>query len=168
MCHGKNNPRQSATFAWLVRSGYGDGMKPRHQNRRLALVALFSVILIVGVTLLLSALRENTQFFYNPSEILAEDFVSKSEDIRIGGLVLAGSVEKRAGLVTTFNMADFPEDPSEIVDVNQFIKVSYTGVLPDLFREGQGVVVTGNLVAKDELVASNVLAKHDENYQPKK
>lgn len=143
-------------------------MKPRHQNRRLALVGIFSIILIAGAALLLSALRDNTQFFYNPSEILADDFVSKSDDIRVGGLVLTGSVKKGAALETRFKMADFPEDESDTLDTAAFITVSYTGVLPDLFREGQGVVVTGNLIAKNDLIATNVLAKHDENYQPKK
>lgn len=127
-----------------------------------------ALLLLAGGLLLGSALKQNTQFFYNPSEILADGFVAKSEDIRIGGLVLDESVVKGQGLATTFKIADFPEKGEPAPSAAEAINVSYTGILPDLFREGQGVVITGRLIGYNEMIASDVLAKHDENYQPKK
>lgn len=135
-------------------------MTPPHQRRRIGLVALFAVILAGGVFLLLSALQENTQFFYNPSDVIAEGFVPESEAFKIGGLVIDGSVEKQGELTTIFKIKDFERE------MQVPITVTYTGVLPDLFREGQGVVITGFLTGKTTFEANEVLAKHDENYQP--
>lgn len=127
-----------------------------------------AVSVAIGAWLLLSALQQNTQFFYNPSEIVADDFAPKSESIRVGGLVLEGSVVKGDELETEFKLADFPEDETVIVDKTVYITVTYNEILPDLFREGQGVVITGVMTDETSMIASNVLAKHDENYQPKK
>jgi len=135
-------------------------MTPPNQTRRIGLIALFGVVLIAGVFLLLSALSENTQFFYNPSDVIAQGFVPESETFRIGGLVAEGSVVKEEGLKTTFWLKDFEREMSTP------IIVTHIGVLPDLFREGQGVVVTGSLMGKTQFEAIEVLAKHDENYQP--
>ena len=143
-------------------------MVPKHQNKRLLAVVFCGVLLVGGGLLLGSALKQNTQFFYNPSEILAEGFVAKSDDIRIGGLVLSDSVIKGTELTTSFKIADFPEEGEPEPLASEAIMVSYTGILPDLFREGQGVVITGQMIGRNEMVASDVLAKHDENYQPKK
>ena len=143
-------------------------MRPKNRNRRLFIVLLCVVLLGTGVTLLFSALNQYTQFFYDPSEILAEGFTPQSDDIRVGGLVLSGSVVKGEGVLTTFKMGDFVEGASVEPAESDAITVAYEGVLPDLFREGQGVVVTGNLETKTFLKASEVLAKHDENYQPQK
>lgn len=115
-----------------------------------------------------TALQKNTQFFYDPSEILTDGFVPRSTDIRIGGLVLEGSVIKDGGLKTTFKLADFPDAPDDPIIADIAVTVSYEGILPDLFREGQGIVVTGVLNDRDYMTATEVLAKHDENYQPKK
>ncbi len=134
-------------------------MTPPHQTRRIGLIALFGAVLIAGVFLLLSALKENTQFFYNPSDVIAQGFVPDSKTFRIGGLVMEGSVNKDEGLKTTFWLKDFERDMREP------ITVTYTGVLPDLFREGQGVVITGFLVGSTAFEATEVLAKHDENYK---
>ncbi|MEP1230859.1 MAG: cytochrome c maturation protein CcmE [Litorimonas sp.] len=134
---------------------------PPRRNRRLAWVALIGLCLAVGAALILSALNENTQFFYNPSDVARDDFVPASDPFRIGGLVVEGSVEKDGNLTTRFAINDFERD------METPILVSYQGVLPDLFREGQGVVITGMLVGELDFVASEVLAKHDENYQPK-
>ena len=82
--------------------------------------------------------------------------------------MLNGSIVKNNKLSTSFRISDFPENDNDAVIDDVFIKVSFEGILPDLFREGQGVVVTGQLVSETELVASEILAKHDENYQPKK
>ena len=135
-------------------------MTPPHQSRRIGLIAIFGLILAVGVFLLLSALQENTQFFYNPSDVIAEEFAPDSETFKIGGLVMDGSVKKDDNLTTVFKIKDFEREMARP------ITVTYIGVLPDLFREGQGVVITGHLTNKFSFTAGEVLAKHDENYQP--
>ena len=135
-------------------------MTPPHLKRRIGLVIIFGSILAVGVALLLTALNENTQFFYNPSDVVAEGFTSDSTTFRIGGLVEDGSVIKDGNLKTVFRIKDFERE------MRTPMTVSYTGVLPDLFREGQGVVITGFLKTPTAFEASEVLAKHDENYQP--
>ena len=135
-------------------------MTPPHQKRRIGLLFLFGAILIAGIFLLLSALRENTQFFYNPSDVVIEGFAPESKSFRIGGLVEQGTVVKDGNLKTTFQIKDFERD------MRMPITVTYTGVLPDLFREGQGVVITGFLTSPTSFEASEVLAKHDENYKP--
>ena len=150
----------------VVAEGSGDRylavmarIAPPNRNRRLGLIALVGVLLLVGMALILSALNENTQFFYNPADVVADGFEPKSEVFKIGGLVVEGSVE-RDGLRTTFDVTDF-ERPMQAP-----IRVAYSGQLPNLFREGQGVVVSGRMVGDAEFLASDVLAKHDENYQP--
>lgn len=133
---------------------------PPHRNRRLGLIALGAVGLAIGMSLILSALNENTQFFYNPADVLAEGFEPQSKTFRIGGLVMEGSVA-RAGITTTFHIDDF-ERP-----IPAPIQVTHNGQLPNLFREGQGVVVSGRMIGDTEFYAEEVLAKHDEEYQPK-
>ena len=133
---------------------------PPHRNRRLALIALVGALLLAGAALILTALNENTQFFYNPADVVADGFTPQSEVFKIGGLVVEGTVS-REGLRTTFDVTDF-ERP-----MGAPIRVSYSGALPNLFREGQGVVIAGQLVGEREFLATEVLAKHDENYQPK-
>lgn len=134
-------------------------IKPPHRNRRLGLIALIGVGLAIGLTLIFTALNENTQFFYNPADVLAEGFVPQSETFRVGGLVVEGSVQHE-GTTTYFDVADFERDtPTPI-------RVTHTGQLPNLFREGQGVVVAGRMISETEFLAEDVLAKHDEEYQP--
>ena len=135
-------------------------MTPPHQSRRIGLIAIFGLILAGGVFILLSALQENTQFFYNPSDVIADEFVPASTTFKIGGLVIDGTVVKDDKLTTIFQIRDFERDMATP------ITVTYTGVLPDLFREGQGVVITGQLTDRAAFEANEVLAKHDENYQP--
>ena len=135
-------------------------MRPPHQKRRIGLVVIFGIILASGVALLLTALNENTQFFYNPSDVAKVDFMPDSTTFRIGGLVAEGTVKKEGELKTVFEIRDFERD------MRMPITVSYVGVLPDLFREGQGVVVTGFLTSPSTFEATEVLAKHDENYRP--
>lgn len=138
-------------------------MAPKHRNRRLLIIALCASALSLGVWLLGSALQENTQFFYDPSVVAAPGFVPESDAIRIGGLVVPGSVEAQEtakGPRTGFSLSDFEsEDPATV-------RVFYSGALPDLFREGQGIVITGALTGHASVEASEVLAKHDENYKP--
>ena len=143
-------------------------MRPKNQNRRLALIAVFGLLLIIGSWLVLSALKKSSQFFYNPSEILADTFVAQSAQIKIGGLVVPRSIEKDDEITTRFLIVDFPEAAGDLVDYEKSIRVEYEGVLPDLFAEGDGVVVTGVLIESNFLKADDVLAKHDENYQPVK
>lgn len=135
-------------------------MTPPHQKRRIGLIVLFGAMLCGGVYLMLTALKENTEFFYNPSDVVSEGFIPKSQNFRIGGLVVKGSLIKNGGLTTQFKIKDFERE------MPWPISVSYTGVLPDLFREGQGVVVLGSMVSERDFIAKDVLAKHDENYQP--
>ena len=134
---------------------------PPRRNARLAWIALIGVFLAAGVTLILTVLNENTQFFYIPSDVVAVGFEPASTPFRIGGLVVDGSVENDASLTTRFAVKDFERE------MDAPILVTYKGVLPDLFREGQGVVISGRLVGELDFVATEVLAKHDENYQPK-
>ncbi|MDZ7828024.1 MAG: cytochrome c maturation protein CcmE [Halofilum sp. (in: g-proteobacteria)] len=130
-------------------------MTPR-RRRRLALVSLLVVGLAGASALLLTAFRENLVYFYSPSEIANGD-APLSRKFRVGGLVADDSVRRaddslRVHFVVTDTVASVP--------------VVYSGVLPDLFREGQGIVADGRLNAKGEFVAEQVLAKHDENYMP--
>jgi len=135
-------------------------MTPPHQKHRIGLIILFGALLAAGVVLLLSALQENTQFFYNPSDVVTVGFTPNSTTFRIGGLVEGGTVVKDGHLKTTFQIKDFEREMRTPITVN------YTGVLPDLFREGQGVVITGFLTTPTSFEATEVLAKHDENYKP--
>ena len=132
---------------------------PPHRNRRLGLIVGGGLLLAAGMALILSALNENTQFFYNPADVVAADFAPGSETFKIGGLVVVGSIETQ-GVVTRFDVTDFERPMGEP------IRVQYSGALPNLFQEGEGVVVSGRMVGDREFFASEVLAKHDENYQP--
>ena len=136
-------------------------MRPPKRNQRLKTIAVSALVLGTGAFLLFSALSENTQFFYDPSEIASESFVSKSDQVRIGGLVVDGSISKGEGLNTQFQVKDFEGASTAMIDV------TYEGILPDLFREGQGVVITGQVTKSQSVKATEVLAKHDENYRPK-
>jgi len=135
-------------------------MRPKNRNRRLAVVTLSGAALFGGVALLATALENYRQYFYEPSAVVAEEFVAGSDLIRVGGLVVPGSVITTDGLKTDFQVVDFetPDNPA--------LRVSYTGILPNLFKEDSGVVLTGRLV-NGRLEATEVLAKHDENYTPK-
>lgn len=138
-------------------------MRPKYRNQRLAIFALCAVAAVLGATLVLKALQENKQFFKNPSDLVIGAFVQGDREIRIGGLVVDGSITKGEGLKTNFALVNFEDADDRIAP----LQVQYDGVLPDLFREGQGVVVTGKVDSDGVLIASDVLAKHDENYMPK-
>ena len=127
------------------------------RKKRLALVMLMIVGVSLGVGLLLSKLDENIMFFLTPSEVMAGE-APKDRLFRMGGMVVTGSVSRPGdGLTVKFDLTDHE---------NQ-VTVSYTGILPDLFREGQGIIANGRLDASGEFVAEEVLAKHDENYMPR-
>ena len=127
-------------------------MKPRHK-RILAIVGGLAA-LGVATTLVLTAFQENLVFFFTPSQVAANE-APQGRTFRIGGMVETGSV-KRSGIEVRFVVTDTAES----------IPVVYSGALPDLFREGKGVVAQGQLGADGVFRAREVLAKHDENYMP--
>ena len=120
---------------------------------------IFVGLLVAGVAaatgLVIAAMGENMLYFYSPSQIRAGEAPS-GPSIRVGGLVVEGSVRRGQGLEVSFSLTD----GAATVDV------SYAGILPDLFREGQGIVASGALESGGRLRAEEVLAKHDENYMP--
>lgn len=126
------------------------------KQKRLSVIGAGLVILALAVGLVLVALRDTIVFFYSPSEI-AERHIEPGTRIRLGGLVAEGSVERGAGTTVRF----------AVTDTAQSVPVTYTGVLPDLFREGQGVVVEGRIDGAGGFAADTVLAKHDETYMPR-
>lgn len=126
------------------------------KGRRLALIAGALATLAVATGLVLSALRDNIVFFYSPSE-LAQKHVAPGARLRIGGLVKEGSIARGDGRNVAFVITDRAGE----------VSVSYAGLLPDLFREGQGVVVDGVLTKDATFRADSVLAKHDERYMPR-
>lgn len=130
-------------------------MKRKH--KRLTFVIIGLLLLGSSAALILTAFEDNIVFFYSPTDI-AEKALRPGQTVRLGGLVQADSVKKASDGVTT----EFV-----ITDTNKTISVRYAGLLPDLFREGQGVVTQGSLGPDGTFVASEVLAKHDENYMPK-
>jgi cytochrome c-type biogenesis protein CcmE len=129
-------------------------MKPRH--KRLALIVGGMAALGVAAALLMSAFRQNLVFFYTPTQILAGE-APRNHSFRMGGMVEQGSLQRLADGVTVAFV---------ISDRVQQIRVQYRGILPDLFREGKGVVAQGKLGEGMLFVAEEVLAKHDENYMP--
>ncbi|MDT7838710.1 cytochrome c maturation protein CcmE [Aquabacterium sp. OR-4] len=129
-------------------------MKPRHRRLLLGLAVLG--LLGVAGTLAARALRSNLVFFVTPAQVLAGEAAGR-EQLRLGGMVQAGSIRRGAdGMQVQFVIADR----------RHAVPVLYRGVLPDLFAEGQGAVAQGRLQPDGSLLASEVLAKHDENYRP--
>ena len=129
-------------------------MKPRH--KRMAIIATGVVLLGVAAALVLNAFQSNLVFFFSPSEVAANK-APQGKGFRIGGMVESGSLQRAGdGLTVTFR----------VTDTAKTIPVSYTGILPDLFKEGKGVVAQGRLGDNGVFSATEVLAKHDENYMP--
>ncbi len=129
-------------------------MKAR--SKRLVLIGVIIVAFGAAVMLVLNAFQENLVFFHTPTEVKARE-VAYDRQIRIGGLVEKGTFKREEETTTvTFN----------VTDGESSILVSYTGILPDLFREGQGIVAEGKLLTSGVFVASHVFAKHDETYMP--
>lgn len=129
-----------------------------HPQRKKRLILILLVLLGVGVAvaLALGALRQNINLFYTPTEI-ASGMAPQDARIRAGGMVVEGTVKRSTEtLEATFDVSDGGEQ----------ITISYNGILPDLFREGQGIVALGRLNEDRVLIADEVLAKHDEEYMP--
>ena len=133
----------------------------KKKNKRLKTLLLFLVPIFTGAAMIFYNLKDNMVFFYSPTEILDKSDEIKSV-VRLGGMVKKGSVSKEK---TFFNGANVEEVSFVITDFENEIQVNYKGILPDLFKEGQGVVVEGNF-KDNSFNAINVLAKHDENYMP--
>ena len=125
------------------------------KQRRGVLIGMCLAVLGVAVALVLFAMRDSIVFFYSPSEVAAMQ-IAPGQRFRLGGLVEMGSVVRGEG--TTIRFA--------VTDKAKTLPVTFTGVLPDLFREGQGVVAEGSLEPNGTFHADGVLAKHDENYMP--
>lgn len=127
------------------------------KQQRIAAICLVLVGVITATALALFALRDTVTFFYSPSDILGANaqFEAPERPFRLGGLVMYGTIEK-SGTVTRFKVTDNVDD----------IAVRYEGIVPDLFGEGQGVVATGTLDESGTFRATQLLAKHDENYMP--
>lgn len=146
-------------------------MNPR-RKKRLTIVTSIIIGLAAVAGLVLYALSQNIDLFYKPSEIYngKEDSGLKAingQRLRIGGLVVPGSVHRDPeSLKVSFKLADM-KMPIVFSESDRTVTVTYDGILPDLFREGQGIVANGTLVHGDTIEASEVLAKHDENYMPK-
>jgi cytochrome c-type biogenesis protein CcmE len=129
-------------------------VKPRH--RRLVAIVLALAGIGIATALILNAFQSNLVFFFSPSEV-AQGKAPTDRVFRIGGLVEDGSVKRQAdGLTVSF----------VVTDTAKSIPVTYKGILPDLFKEGKGVVAEGRLGADGLFTATQVLAKHDENYMP--
>lgn len=131
-------------------------MMMRSRHKRFVWIALGLAVIGVAVALVLRAFNSNLVFFFTPTEVV-EKKAPQDRTFRLGGLVTAGSVKRNPdGLTVTF----------DVTDTAKTIPVSYTGILPDLFKEGKGVVAQGKVGADGVFRASEVLAKHDENYMP--
>ena len=126
------------------------------KRRRLVLIGSALGVLAVAVALVLSALKDSIVFFNSPTDV-AEKHIAPGARIRLGGLVAPGSVTHGDALAVRF----------DVTDGNRAVAVTYQGILPDLFREGQGIVAEGALDGAGVFKADNVLAKHDETYMPK-
>ncbi len=126
------------------------------KQKRLSVIAVMGAVIAVAVGLMAFALNDEIVFFYDPSDVVAGNKVSPGQNFRIGGLVADGSVEKNDTKVSFV-----------VTDGAESVPVTFDGILPDLFREGQGVIAEGALNSEGRFIAQNVLAKHDENYIPK-
>ncbi|AFT77460.1 cytochrome c-type biogenesis protein CcmE [Alteromonas macleodii str. 'Black Sea 11'] len=134
-------------------------MNPR-RKQRLAVVGIIGFLIVSAIGLMLYALNDSIDLFYTPSEIIEGKNGQKpqvGQRLRIGGMVVPGSVKRdQESLAVSF----------DLIDTGPTVTVTYTGILPDLFREGQGIVATGVLTGASSIKAQEVLAKHDEEYMP--
>ncbi len=131
------------------------GLKGLKKQRRIQVIALAAVALLGATGLVGYAMRDGIDYFRSPSQVVSEP-PSEGETFRIGGLVVEGSIRRGEGTEVAF----------AVTDTNATVPVRYTGVLPDLFGEGQGMIALGKMEG-DTFVATEVLAKHDESYMPK-
>jgi len=126
------------------------------RKRKLLLLVFIAAVLAIAAALVLYALRQNISLFYTPTQIAAGEVPAK-QMVRLGGMVVKGSIVRSSkDLTVQFALSD----------LNKTVLVTYRGILPDLFREGQGIVAMGTVQDNQHFTASEVLAKHDANYMP--
>ena len=125
------------------------------KRKRMYLILAAIVVLGLAATMIMGALKDNIVFFISPTDI-AEKGLNPGDRFRLGGLVEVDSVREPSDLMLLFR----------VTDMKKSVEVEYNGIVPDLFREGQGVIAEGVLAADGRFVADTVLAKHDENYMP--
>lgn len=125
------------------------------RRQKLSLIVFIAFILAIALGLIMYAFRQNISLFYTPSDLQSGQ-APIGKMIRMGGMVVKNSVQHQEGLAVQFKLTDF----------KQVMTVHYEGILPDLFREGQGIVAMGELIDKNHFKAIQVLAKHDANYMP--
>ena len=130
--------------------------KKAHRRKKLGLIVAMVIGVGVAVGMVTMALKENINLFFSPSQVIAGE-APKDHTFRIGGMVATGTVKRSSNSL---------EVVFEVTDTAKNLPVVYTGILPDLFREGQGIVAQGKLRDDGVFVASEVLAKHDESYMP--
>jgi len=133
-----------------------NGYAMTRKQRRMTIIGGSLAVLALAAALVLNALRDSIVFFSTPT-MVAEKHVQPGKRFRLGGLVQPGSLKRGDNLAVTF----------EVADGGAKLPVAYKGILPDLFREGQGIVAEGSMAPDGSFTATNVLAKHDENYIPK-
>lgn len=126
------------------------------KQKRFAGIAVIGAVVALAVALASFALRDEIVFFFDPTDVVAGNKVQPGERFRIGGLVEDGSLSKDNTIVSFI-----------VTDGDNSVPISFDGILPDLFREGQGIIAEGKLQSDGRFIADNVLAKHDENYIPK-
>lgn len=126
------------------------------KQKRFAGIGIIGVVVGLAVLLVSVALRDEIVFFYDPTEVVSGTKVSAGQNFRIGGLVEDGSVVKDDTKISFI-----------VTDGDNSVSIIFDGILPDLFREGQGVIAEGALDKQGRFIAQNILAKHDENYMPK-
>ena len=130
-------------------------MKTLKKTRRIQVIVIAALALIAATALIGYGMRDGINFFRSPTQVLAE-LPPATETFRIGGLVVEGSLTRGQGETTSFS----------VTDNNASVAVRFTGILPDLFGEGQGMIGTGHMEG-DTFIATEILAKHDEKYMPK-
>lgn len=138
-----------------LKSPLNSGSRLTRKQKRLLVIVGLATVVALAAALILTALRDQIVFFYSPTELLERPELA-GDAVRIGGLVEEGSF-LRSGESNSFTITDGASD----------IDVTFVGLLPDLFREGQGVIAEGSLTDEGGFTASNVLAKHDETYIPR-
>lgn len=129
-------------------------MHPLRRSKLIRIILILSTLMLI-CGLVLYALRQNISLFYTPTQITQNE-APENHMIRLGGMVVEKSIQRYGNLRVSFKITDY----------NSTIAVTYQGVLPDLFKEGKGVVVQGKLSDNHHFTATTVLAKHDENYMP--
>ncbi|MDJ0614904.1 MAG: cytochrome c maturation protein CcmE [Rhizobiaceae bacterium] len=126
------------------------------KQKRIAGIAVIGAVIGLAIGLASFALRDEIVFFFDPTDVVIGNKIQPGERFRIGGLVEDGSVQKNETVISFV-----------VTDGENSVPISFDGILPDLFREGQGIIAEGKLETDGKFIADNVLAKHDENYIPK-